>query len=104
MKTSQMNGDTSGATAMTGGAGNQAETADTGAATSEVKAETKASAAPGQAPEKRKHEPAFTPPQEEPAIPRDEFHGKGGIYALVDGKRVPCDDAGVPLPAEKAKK
>jgi hypothetical protein len=51
-----------------------------------------------------KHEPAFTPPQETPATPRDEHHGKGGMYALVDGKRVPADDEGNPLPADPAKK
>ncbi len=53
------------------------------------------------APEKPKHEPAFTPPQENPAVPRDEHHGKGGVYVMVDGKRVPADDEGSPLPKGK---
>jgi hypothetical protein len=46
--------------------------------------------------EKPKHEPAFTPPQDNPAVPYDEHHGKGGMYVLVDGKRVPADEDGTP--------
>lgn len=42
------------------------------------------------------HEPAYTPPADSPAVPRDEHHGKGGMYALVGGKRVPADDDGKP--------
>lgn len=44
------------------------------------------------------HEPAFTPPQAKPAVPRDEHHGKGGVFALIDGKRVPVDADGKPIP------
>jgi hypothetical protein len=47
---------------------------------------------------KKPHEPAFVEPAKKPAVPRDEYHGKGGMYAIVDGKRVPCDDTGKPLP------
>lgn len=54
-------------------------------------------------PNKAKHEPAFTPPQDNPAVPRDEHHGKGGMYALVDGKRVPADNDGNPLPPKSKK-
>ncbi len=50
-----------------------------------------------------KHEPAFTPPQDNPVVPYDEHHGKGGCYALVDGKRVPADDDGKPLPPKSKK-
>lgn len=49
-------------------------------------------------PAAKKPEPAFTPPQKNPAVPRDEFHGQGGMYALVNGKRVPADEDGKPLP------
>lgn len=48
-----------------------------------------------------KHEPAVTPPQDNPAVPYDKHHGKGGCYALVNGKRIPADDQGKPLPEKK---
>jgi hypothetical protein len=57
--------------------------------------------APEKGADKPKHEPAFTPPQDAPAVPRDEHHGKGGMYVMVDGKRVPADDDGNPLPKGK---
>jgi hypothetical protein len=50
---------------------------------------------------KDKAEPAVVPPADNPATPRDEFHGFGGMFVMLDGKRVPCDDAGKPLPATK---
>jgi hypothetical protein len=58
-------------------------------------AATTEQAAPAQRPEK-----ALSEPDENPAIPRDKYHGKGGSYALVDGKRVPVDDEGKPLPLD----
>jgi hypothetical protein len=33
-------------------------------------------------------QPAFNEPVTDPATPRDENHGKGGEYHMVDGKRV----------------
>ena len=58
-------------------------------------------AAPTTPPAKERPEPALTQPEASPAIPRDEFHGRGGAYVLVDGKRVPAADQGKPLPAAK---
>ncbi|MCA0213077.1 MAG: hypothetical protein LCH79_07875 [Proteobacteria bacterium] len=46
----------------------------------------------------KKPEPAFTPPPKNPPVPRDKFHGHGGMFALVNGKRVPIGDDGKPLP------
>jgi len=48
-----------------------------------------------------KPQPALSDPDVAPAIPRDEHHGRGGRYALVDGKRTPIDEDGQPLPATK---
>jgi hypothetical protein len=33
-------------------------------------------------------QPAFEPPVDQPAVARDEHHGSGGQYHIVDGKRV----------------
>lgn len=49
------------------------------------------------------HQPAFIAPQDNPATPRDEHHGKGGMYLMVDGKRVPANDKGEPLPPKSKK-
>jgi hypothetical protein len=51
--------------------------------------------------ESHKPAPATVPPQENPAVPYDAFHGHGGRFALVDGKRVPIDDEDKPLPLDK---
>lgn len=48
-----------------------------------------------------KPEKTLSEPDEAPAIPRDEHHGRGGRYALVDGVRTPIDEDGKPLPAKK---
>ncbi|MGE4244282.1 hypothetical protein [Ramlibacter sp.] len=45
-----------------------------------------------------KPEKARSEPDVNPAIPRDEHHLQGGLYVLVDGQRVPCDENGKPLP------
>ncbi len=93
MKTSQVNGDDTGSHALNGGTQAPASRSESASSTTV--------AAPAQQPEKARHEPAFTPPQDNPAVPRDEHHGKGGMYALVDGKRVPADNDGNPLPKSK---
>jgi hypothetical protein len=61
-------------------------------------------AAVAQAKHQTKHQPAFNEPHRHPATPRDEHHGKGGMYAMVGGKRVPADDDGNPLPEAPASK
>ncbi|MBX3588850.1 MAG: hypothetical protein KF796_19635 [Ramlibacter sp.] len=45
-----------------------------------------------------RHDPAFVPPQDHPAVPRDKHHGRGGSFVMVNGKRVPADETGKPLP------
>lgn len=46
-----------------------------------------------------KHEPAFAPPPAGAAY--DKYHGHGGRFALINGKRVPVDDEGQPLPLDE---
>ncbi len=46
----------------------------------------------------RSSEPLFVPGQ--PVTPADEHHGRGGLYAVIDGVRLPCDEQGQPLGAE----
>lgn len=54
---------------------------------SQAPASTPASA-PAPAPVPAKPEAALAKPSADPAVPRDEHHGKGGEYHLIDGRRV----------------
>lgn len=47
-----------------------------------------------------RHTTAYPAEQASPHVHRDEFDGQGGMYAIVNGKRVRCDDDGNPLPAK----
>jgi hypothetical protein len=47
------------------------------------------------------HRPAVQPKQKNPALPYDKHHGEGGLYAVVDGKRVAVDEDGKPQPPKK---
>jgi hypothetical protein len=87
---SVINGDESGnAVNTTTAAGAAVESASQAAAGNVIAAAAKPA-------EKPKHEAAFTPPQDKPAVPYDEHHGKGGCYVMVDGKRVPAHEDGTP--------
>lgn len=101
MKTSHVNGEDSGIAASSVGAPAVREKQVLTSANVGSVADVLSPAAP--AAKAGRHEPAFTPPQDEPALPRDEHHGKGGMYAMVDGKRVPADDEGHPLPPKGRK-
>jgi hypothetical protein len=98
----RVNGDASAGLAVSGGSATSEASQPThallqapGGATAEVKNVKAEPAAAPVRPEK-----AMGEPDENPAIPRDKYHNRGGLYGLVDGKRVPIDEDGKPLPLD----
>lgn len=102
LRSSKPGSDEPAGTSNTAAASTTNETAATAASAASAAAAAPQAVAPDAPPAPAaKPEKAVSEPDETPAIPRDEFHGHGGAYALVGGKRVPIDDQGKPLPAKK---